>query len=85
MRYLLMHRIPDYYSRSSGPKFDLVVIFPSRNDGLTIVNACDNTILETRMYEVEYQDRNKESLAVNTIAENMFTQVYGEGNRHVLF
>ena len=36
------------------------------------------------MYEVEYQDSTKASLAVNYIVENLFAQVNQEGNRHVL-
>ena len=36
------------------------------------------------MYEVEYQDGTKASLVANYIAENLFTQVDQEGNRHVL-
>jgi hypothetical protein len=37
------------------------------------------------MYEVEFPDGHKASLAANAIAENMFAQVDDEGNRHVLF
>ena len=37
------------------------------------------------MYEVEYQDGHTAALAVNLIAENIFAQVDGEGNRSVLF
>jgi hypothetical protein len=37
------------------------------------------------MYEVEYPDGHKASLAATVIAENMFAQVDDEGNRHVLF
>ena len=36
------------------------------------------------MYEVEYQDGMKASLAANYIAKNLFAQVDQEGNRHVL-
>ena len=36
------------------------------------------------MYEVEYQDGTKASLVANYIAENLFTQVDQEGNRHIL-
>ena len=41
--------------------------------------------MDTRIYEVEYLDGYKQSLAVNVIAMNMFAQVDAEGNRHVLF
>jgi hypothetical protein len=54
-------------------------------DGLPIGRANNNPILDTRMYEVEYPDGHKASLAANAIAENMFAQVDDEGNRHVLF
>ena len=37
------------------------------------------------MYEVEYLDGFTTSMAANSIAENMFSQVDEEGNRHVLF
>jgi hypothetical protein len=54
-------------------------------DGLPIGTANDNPILDTRVYEVEYPDGHKTSLAANMIAENLFAQVDSEGNRHVLF
>ena len=37
------------------------------------------------MYEVDYQDSHTAVLAANLIAENLFSQVYEEGNRSVLF
>jgi hypothetical protein len=54
-------------------------------DGLPIGTANDNPILDSRMYEAEYQDGYKTALAANVIAENLFAQVDQEGNRHVLF
>ena len=36
------------------------------------------------MYRVEYADRKKSDLSTNLIKENMFAQIYGERNRHVL-
>ena len=53
-------------------------------DGITIGMANENPIFDSRMYEVEYLDGTKASLAANYIAENLFTQVDQEGNRHVL-
>ena len=41
-------------------------------DGLPIGTANDNPILDTRMYEVEFQDGHRASLAANAIAENLF-------------
>ena len=40
-------------------------------NGLPIGTANDNPILDTRLYEVEYSDTHKASLATNSIAENM--------------
>jgi Reverse transcriptase (RNA-dependent DNA polymerase) len=54
-------------------------------NGLPIGTAHDNPILDTRMYEVEFQDGHRASLAANAIAENLFAQIDDEGNRHVLF
>ena len=53
-------------------------------DGVPIGTANENPILDSCMYEVEYQDGAKASLAANYIAENLFAQVDQEGNRHVL-
>ena len=53
-------------------------------DGIPIGTANENPILDSRMYEVEYQDGTKASLAANYIAENLFMLVDPEGNRHVL-
>ena len=41
--------------------------------------------MDTRVYELEYPYGHKESLDENTFAENIFDQVDGDGNRHVLF
>ena len=54
-------------------------------DGLPIGTANDNPILDSRMYEVEFQDGHRASMAANAIAENLFSQIDDEGNRHVLF
>ena len=53
-------------------------------DGIPIGTVNENPILDSRMYEVEYHDGTKASLAANYIAENLFAQVDQEGNRHVL-
>jgi hypothetical protein len=45
----------------------------------------NNTILDTRLYEVEYKDGYKAAMAANTIAENLFSQVDGDGHRQVIF
>ena len=54
-------------------------------DGLPIGTANDNPILDSRMYEVEFRNGYRTSLAANAIAENLFAQIDDEGNRHVLF
>ena len=54
-------------------------------NGLPIGISNDNPILDTRIYEVEYLDGYKESLAENEIALNLFSNVDEEGNRYVLF
>ena len=53
-------------------------------DSVQIGTSNENPILDSRMYEVEYQDGTKASLAVNYIAENLFAPVDKEDNRHVL-
>ena len=53
-------------------------------NGLPIGLANENPILDTRMYEVEYLDGERASLAANNIAENLFAQIDDEGNRQVL-
>jgi hypothetical protein len=52
---------------------------------LPIGTAHDNPILDSRMYEVVYQDDHKSVMAANAIAQNLFAQVDAEGNCHVLF
>ena len=68
-----------------GVQFGRVVKRLRDKDGLPIGTANDNPILDSRMYEVEFQDGYKTSLAANAIAENLFSQIDDEGNRHVLF
>ena len=41
-------------------------------NGIPISTAHDNPLLDTRMYEVEYVDGEKEVLSANHIAENLF-------------
>ena len=42
-------------------------------------------MLDTRVYEVEYLDVNKASIAANNIAENILSQVDEQGNTFVIF
>ena len=53
--------------------------------GIPIGTKHDNTILDTRVYEVEYLDVHKASLAANNIAENIFSKVDEEANIFVPF
>ena len=55
------------------------------NQGRPIIITSENPILDTRMYEVKYQDGHTVALEANIIAENLFAQVDEEGNRSVLF
>ena len=66
-----------------GPEYARVTKRLRDKDGLPIGTANDNPIIDTRLYEVEYLDGHKASLAANAIAENLFAQVDEEGNRHV--
>ncbi len=67
-----------------GPEFARVTKRLRDANGLPIGTSNDNPILDTRVYEVEYQDGHKASIAANAIAENMFAQVDDEGHRFVL-
>ena len=66
-----------------GPEFARVTKRLRDKDGLPIGTADDNPIMDTRLYEVEYLDGYKASLAANAIAENLFAQIDEEGNRFV--
>ena len=70
---------------SNGPEYAKVTKRLRDANGRPIGKAHNNPILDTRLYEVEYLDGHKASLTANTIAENLFSQVDDEGNRHVLF
>ena len=66
-------------------KFDHVTKLLKDTNGLPIGTSHENPILDTRVYEVEYADENKASMAANAVAMNLFVQVDTEGNRHTLF
>ena len=70
---------------SKGPEFARVTKRLRDANGLPIGTANENPIFDTRMYEVEYADGHKASMAENTIAINMFAQVDEDVNSHVLF
>ena len=54
-------------------------------NGFPISTSHENPILDTRVYEVEYADGHKASMAANSIDMNLFAQYYAEGNHHTLF
>ena len=58
-----------------GPEFAKVTKRLRDANGLPIGTANDNPLLDTRLYEVEYADGHKASLAANTIAINMLCYV----------
>ena len=68
-----------------GPTFTRDTKQLKNAEGRPIGVANDNPILYTRMYEVEYFNGYNTSLSIDTISENLFLQVYSEGNWHVLF
>ena len=53
-------------------------------NGIHIGTADKNPLLDAQMYEMEFADGEKASLAANYIAENLFAQVDDDGNRQVL-
>ena len=68
-----------------GPEYAKVTKRPRDAKGIPIRTAHNNPLLDTCIYEIEYVDGHKASLAANNIAINMFAQVDAKGNRHVLF
>ena len=48
-------------------------------EGIPMVVASNNPLLDHRKYEVEYINRRTEVLKSNIIAENLFSQVYYYG------
>ena len=54
------------------------------NEGNTSVVSNSNPVLDTRVYEVDYEDVYRLVLASNVISENLFSQVYKQRTRHRL-
>ena len=67
-----------------GPEFARVTKRLRDKNGIPIGTSNDNPLLDSRIYEVEYNNGHKASLSANSIAQNMFAQVDDEGNRFVL-
>mgnify|MGYP003321344517 FL=1 len=53
-------------------------------DGNLIGRGDNNPILDTRLYEVEFQDGEVLEYAANVIAEHLYSQVDDEGNQQVM-
>ena len=68
-----------------GPKFAKVKKCLRYANCIQIGRQNKNTMLDTRVYGVEYLYGHKASIAANTIAEILFSKFYEEGNRFVLF
>jgi hypothetical protein len=67
-----------------GPEFARVTKHLRDANRIPIGVANENPILDTHIYEVEYVDGHRASLAANAIAMNLFAQIDEEGNHHVL-
>ena len=61
------------------PHFFRVAKHLRNANGLPLIKASYNSILDTLMYEVEYADGEKSALSANLIAENIFAQIDEEG------
>ena len=66
------------------PQYANVIKRLRDDNGIPIRTANENPILDSCMYEVEYQDGMRASLVSNYIAENLFAQVDQEGYSYVL-
>ena len=53
-------------------------------DGNVVGKANSNPILDTRTYDVEFEDGDVTEFTANIIAENMYAQCDAEGNQYVL-
>jgi hypothetical protein len=66
------------------PELGRVVKRRKDKHGNPIGIANNNPILDTRIYQVEFQEGHSESMAANIIAENLFSQIGTEGNRYAI-
>ena len=74
--------LPQY---GEGPDFSKVKKRLRDTNGFLIGRDHDNPMLDKRVNEVGYLDGHKASLAVNTIAENIFSTVGEEVNIFMIF
>jgi hypothetical protein len=54
------------------------------HDGVLIGKAHSNPIMDTSIYEVEFEDGYRESFAANTIAESIYEQVDSDGHSQLM-
>ena len=54
------------------------------NDGNLIGRTNPNPILDTSLYDVEFEDGSVEAIAANQIAENIYSRIDDEGHEHVI-
>ena len=66
------------------PKFSRVKKRLKDANERPIVIANENPILDSHMYEVEYNDGHTESLEANLITDDLFTHVHQAGNRFTI-
>ena len=69
-----------------GPAQRATVMKRKRDDEGRLIGKADphNPLLDTRLYEVEYADGSRETLAANILAENILAQVDEDGHRHLM-
>ena len=68
-----------------GPKFSRFTKQLKDKDRRTIGTESKNPILDSQMYEVEYEDGHKVAMAANVIVSNLFAQFDQDRQRFVLF
>jgi hypothetical protein len=55
------------------------------DDGQLCGQRHENPVLDSREYEVEFQDGSLEPFSTNTVVNNMYAQIDPEGKRHRIF
>ena len=75
----------DINRHNSGPEFARVTKLLKEKCGIPIGTASKNSILDTRMCEVEYADGYNIAMVANTITNNLLAQVNQDGQRFILF
>ena len=73
------------YRHDDRPEFARVNKRLRDKDSRSIRITADNSILDTRMYKVEYADGYKAEMTANAIASNLFSQANQDGQRFLFF